>query len=281
MNNTITARLKSIHLSGMTKTCDMRIEQAIREKLSYQEFLEFLLADEVSNRANNGNIRRMRMAHFPSQKSIEEFDFAAQPSINRQHIYQFGTCEFIRKKENITFIGRSGTGKTHLSISIGIKAVLQGYSVFFTTLSDMLDELYISRADNSFHHRLNSYIQPQLLIIDEFGLRKLNQTSVDDLYEVIAKRYEKNSTIITSNKEFNEWGRVLYDPALATAILDRLVHHCNFVTITGDSYRMREREDLVIASPKKRGRPFRQVSQAEVNDGDTLIDEEENDEDQV
>ncbi len=249
-----------MHLSGIAKTFDMRVEQAIREKLSYQEFLEMLLADEISNRANNGNIRRMQKAHFPSQKTIEEFDFTVQPSINRQYIYQFGTCEFIRKKENITFIGRSGTGKTHLSVAIGVKAVLQGYSVLFTTLSDMLDDLYMSRADNSYHRHLSYYIQPDLLIIDELGLRKLNQTSVDDFYEVVAKRYEKRSTIITSNKEFNEWGRVLYDPVLATAILDRLVHHCNFVTIEGDSYRMRERQGLAIIPPKKRGRPPRQAT---------------------
>jgi DNA replication protein DnaC len=268
MNNVVTERLSGLRLAGMNKTLDMRIEQAIREKLSFQEFFEILLADEISNRANNGNIRRMRLARFPGQKSIEEFDFSVQPSINRQNIYQFGTCEFIRKKENITFIGQSGTGKTHLAVSIGIKAVFQGYTVLFTTLSDMLDDLYMSRADNSFHQRMNKYINPCLLIIDEFGLRKLNQTSVDDLYEVIAKRYEKNSTIITSNKEFNEWGRVLYDPVLATAILDRLVHHCNFVTITGKSYRMREREGLVIIPPQKHGRPARQSPRSGSNEED-------------
>ncbi len=255
MNSVTSERLKSMHLSGIAKSLDMRVEQAIREKLSYQEFIDILLADEVSNRATNGNLRRMQRAHFPCQKIIEEFDFNAQPSINRQHIYQLGTCEFIRKKENITFIGKPGTGKTHLSIAIGIKAVLQGYTVLFTTLNDMLDDLFMSRADNSFHRHLQSFIQPDLLIIDELGLRRLNQTSVDDFYEVIAKRYEKKATIITSNKEFNEWGRVLYDPVLATAILDRLVHHCNFVNIKGSSFRMREREGLEIILPKKRGRP--------------------------
>lgn len=253
----------------------MRIEQAIREKLSYQEFLELLLQDEVTNRTTNGNNKRMHRARFPSQKSIEEFDFNMQPSINRQHIYQFGTCEFIRKKENITFIGRSGTGKTHLAIAIGVKAVLQGYTVLFTTLSDMLDQLYTSRVDNSFHRRLSTYIQPDLLIIDELGLRKLNQTSVDDFYEVVSKRYEAKSTIITSNKEFNEWGRVLYDPVLATAILDRLVHHCNFVNIKGNSYRMREREELHIVPPKKRGRPFRESDEDDSFYGASEIEDEQ------
>ncbi len=279
MNSVTSGRLKSMHLSGIAKSLDMRVEQAIREKLSYQEFIDILLADEVSNRANNGNIRRMQRAHFPCQKTIEEFDFNAQPSINRQHIYQLGTCEFIRKKENITFIGKPGTGKTHLSIAIGIKAVLQGYTVLFTTLNDMLDDLYMSRADNSFHRHLQSFVQPDLLIIDELGLRRLNQTSVDDFYEVIAKRYEKKATIITSNKEFNEWGRVLYDPVLATAILDRLVHHCNFVNIKGSSFRMREREGLEIILPKKRGRPAKtealQDEFEEDGDGEEVVDDEE------
>lgn len=280
MNNVTAERLKSMHLSGIAKSCDMRIEQAIRDKLSYQEFLDLLLADEVSNRATNGNNKRMQKAHFPTQKSIEEFDFNAQPSINRQSIYQLGTCEFIRKKENITFIGKPGTGKTHLSIAIGVKAVLQGYTVLFTTLSDMLDDLFMSRADNSFHRRLQSYILPDLLIIDELGLRKLNQTSVDDFYEVIAKRYEKKSTIITSNKDFNEWGRVLYDPVLATAILDRLVHHCNFVNIKGPSFRMREREGLEIIPPKRRGRPPTKSTTTVGLDEDDFSEEDEEFEDE-
>ena len=150
-----------------------------------------------------------------------------------------------------------------MSIALGIKAIDQGYSVLFTTLADMLEELYISRADNSFRQKLKKYSIPNLLIIDEFGLKKLNQTSVDDLYEVIARRYELSSTIITSNKEFSEWGKILFDPVLASAILDRFVHHCNFVVIDGESYRMRERRTLADPSEtKKRGRPRKQPDEA-------------------
>lgn len=254
MNDALQGKLKKLHFSGIVKTADIRIEQAIREKLSYHEFLEVLINDELMSRTNNGNQKRMQQAKFPQHKSLEEFNFNYQPSINRQTIYHLGACEFIRKKENIAFIGPPGTGKTHLSIAIGIKAVTQGYSVLFITLNDMLEELYMSRADNSFAQRLKKYTQPDLLIIDELGLRKLNQTSVDDFYEVIAKRYEQRSTIITSNKTFEEWGKILFDPVLATAILDRFVHHCNFIVINGDSYRMREREGLV-SHTGKRGRP--------------------------
>lgn len=256
MNDSLQGKLKKLHLSGITKTADMRIEQAIKEKLSYQELLEILINDELMNRTNNGNQKRLHQAKFPQQKSLEEFNFNYQPSINRQTIYQLGSCDFVRKKENIALIGPPGTGKTHLAISIGIKAVIQGYSVLFITLNDMLEDLYMSRADNSFSQKLKKYTQCDLLIIDELGLKKLNQNSVDDFYEVIAKRYEQRSTIITSNKTFEEWGKILFDPVLATAILDRYVHHCNFIVINGDSYRMREREGI-LSSSGKRGRARR------------------------
>lgn len=274
MNDALQDKLRKLHFSGIIKTADMRVEQAIREKLSYQEFLEILINDELMNRTNNGNQRRMQQAKFPQIKTMEEFNFNYQPSINRQIIYHLGTCEFIRKKENIAFIGPPGTGKTHLAIAIGTKAVIQGYSVTFITLNDMLEDLYMSRADNSFAQRLKKYTQCDLLIIDELGLKKLNQTSVDDFYEVIAKRYEQRSTIITSNKTFEEWGRILFDPVLATAILDRFVHHCNFIVINGDSYRMREREGI-LSSGGKRGRPRKNTSSDETAIGeDNMVNRE-------
>jgi len=168
-------------------------------------------------------------------------------------------------------------GKTHLSIAIGIKAVTQGYSVLFITLNDMLEDLYMSRVDNSFGQRLKKYTQPDLLVIDELGLRKLNQTSVDDFYEVIAKRYEQRSTIITYNKTFEEWGKILFDPVLATAILDRFVHYCNFIVINGDSYRMREREGLV-SHTGKRGRPRKSAVPEELSTDNVGLEVEETEE---
>jgi DNA replication protein DnaC len=252
VNDNLLYKIKRLNLAGISQTMSMRIEQASKESLSHLEFLELLIEDEYLNRSRNKRTKLMGSAHFPQHKTLEEFNFSFQPSLRRSQIYGMGTCEFIRKKENIAFIGFPGTGKTHLSIALGIKAVEQGYSVFFTTLSAMLEDLYMARADNSFRQKLKRYTQPDLLIIDELGLKKLNQASVDDFYEVIAKRYETNSTIITSNKQFDEWGGVLFDPVLATAILDRFVHHCSFVMIEGDSYRMRDRAG---ESGSKRGRP--------------------------
>lgn len=272
MNDDLTAKIRKLNLAGLVQTVDMRVEQATKENLSYVEFLELLINDEHLNRGRNRRNTQIHKAKFPQHKSIEEFNFSWQPSLKRQEIYGFGTCEFIRKHENIAFIGLPGTGKTHLSIAIGIKAIEQGYSVLFTTLSDMMDDLYLSRADNSFRQKLRKYTNPDLLIIDEFGLKRLNQTSVDDLYEVISKRYEINSTIITSNKEFSEWGNVLFDPVLASAILDRFVHHCNFVSIEGDSYRMKER--INSAGAHKRGRPRKSEKLTGEENSKTEDDEE-------
>ena len=253
MNDSLLEKIKKLHLAGMLRTADMRAEQAVREHMSYLEFLEVLVNDENMNRSRNRRAELMRLSRIPQHKTIEECNFSWQPCLNRQSVYALGTCEFIRKKENIAFIGLPGTGKTHLSISLGIKAIDQGYTVLFTTLSEMMDDLYMSRADNSFRQKLKKYVSPNLLIIDEFGLKRLNQTHVDDLYEVVSRRYEASSTVITSNKQFDEWGNILFDPVLATAILDRFVHHCSFILIEGDSYRMKERERIMPV--KRRGRP--------------------------
>lgn len=241
--NTITKQLRNLKLSGVAKTLEVRNEQAIKEKLSYIEFLELLIDDELSNRKENSYRKRTQMARFPAFKTLEEYDFNFQPNINRQEIYNLATCEFIRKKENIVFIGPPGTGKSHLGISLGVKALQQGYKVIFTTVSDMMSTLFESKADNSYPQKLKYYLSPDLLILDELGFRKLNEHIVDQFYEIISQRYEKGSIIITSNKSFDEWGNIFWDSILASAIIDRIVHHCHLILIKGDSYRMREQEE--------------------------------------
>ena len=253
MNDLVRAKLKDMKLSGIAKTIDMRNEEAIREGLSFMEFFELLLNDESNNRVSNARIKRIAYAKFPNHKTIEEYNFNYQPSLNKREIYNLATCEFIRNKENIAFIGPSGTGKTHLSVAIGVNAISQGYNVLFSTVNQMLDDLYMARADNSLSRKIKKYVSPDLLILYELGLKKLSQNNIDDFYEIISKRYENGSIIVTSNKKFDEWGNVFYDPVLATAILDRFIHHCNFVLIDGDSYRMRQRQEkikgLSVGSP--------------------------------
>lgn len=248
MNSTLFKDLRNLKLSGIAKTLEVRNEQAIKEKLSYMEFLELLIEDELANRKDNSYKKRFQKAHFPFTKTLEEYDFNFQPTLNRQEIYNLATCEFIRKKENVVFIGPPGTGKTHLSISIGIKALQQGYKVIFTTVSDMMGALFESKADNSYAQKLKYYLSSDLLILDELGFRKLNEQIVDQFYEIISQRYEKGSLIITSNKTFDEWGNIFWDSILASAILDRIVHHCHLVLIKGESYRMREQKETLKKS---------------------------------
>lgn len=245
MNDVLNSKLKNLKLSGIVKALDSRNEEAIKDNLSYMEFFEMLINDEVINRQNNGNKNRIKKAKFSQYKTLEEYNFNCQPTVNKRFIYNLATCEFVRKNENIAFIGPPGTGKTHLAIALGIKAISQGYKVLFTTVNEMLEDLYISRADNSFQQKLRYYVNCDLLILDELGLKKLNQNSIDDFYEIISRRYEKGSIIVTTNKVFEEWARIFYDPVLATAILDRFVHHCHFVVIKGESYRMKQREGVI------------------------------------
>lgn len=245
MNDLTLSRLKDLKLSGMIKTLDSRNEEALANNLSYLEFFELLLNDEVLNRQNNGSKKRIHRARFEFHKTLEEYNFNCQPSINKRFIYNLGTCEFVRKRENVAFIGSPGTGKTHLAIALGLRAIGQGYTVLFTTVNQMLEDLFMSRADNSFMQKLKTYTSTDLLILDELGLKKLNQNNVDDFYEVVSRRYEKGSIIVTSNKVFEEWARIFYDPVLASAILDRFIHHCHFVVIKGDSYRMKQSEETL------------------------------------
>jgi DNA replication protein DnaC len=172
MNDGLMQKIKGLNLAGIYKTAGARIEFAGRENLSHLEFLEVLINDEYISRSSNRRERLKANARFPQHKTLEEFNFAYQPGLNRNQIYSLASCEFIRRKENIAFIGDPGVGKSHISIAIGVNAIGQGYAVLFTSLSDMLEDLYMSRADNSFRQKLKKYTQPDLLIVDELGLEK-------------------------------------------------------------------------------------------------------------
>lgn len=235
--------LRRLKLAGMVKSLDIRSREAIERKLSYCEFLELLLEDEMGNREVNSLKKRNALSHLPHQKSLEEYDFNFQPQLNKKMIFELATGKFIEKKENIIFMGQPGTGKTHLAAAIGQKALLAGYRVLFTTVSEMIDTLNQSKADGTYYRKLQYYLQPDLLVLDELGFKPLSQHTVHDFFEIISKRYEQKSIIITSNKSFEEWDSIFFDKVLATAIIDRLVHHCYPIMIKGESFRVKEHKN--------------------------------------
>lgn len=240
MMETLIKNLRNLKLAGMVNTISVRNEYAIKSNLSHIEFLELLVEDEISNRSDNSFKRRLHDAHFPYIKTLEEFDFNFQPQLNKKLIYDLATGSFVRRKENVVFIGPPGVGKTHLAIALGMKVLAANYKVLFTTCYEMITALFSSKADNTYFVKMKQYLAPDLLIIDELGYKKLNQANCDEFFEIISRRYEKGSIIITSNKTFKEWADVLYDSVLATAVIDRLVHHCHLVVVQGESYRMKE-----------------------------------------
>jgi DNA replication protein DnaC len=226
-------------LAGMACTLEERVTYANNNKLSYSELLELLCEDEKSNRYDNSYQRRKKAAKLPTIKQLEDFDFSFQPSIDKKLISDLATCKFIKAHENVLFIGGSGTGKTHLSIALALKALARDYTVYFTTVSDLLYNLHMAKADNSYHKKLKQIIDYDLLILDELGFKQLPKYSTDDFFNVISKRYETKSTIITTNKIIDQWNDIFDEQVLTRAIVDRIMHHASIISINGKSFRMK------------------------------------------
>lgn len=229
--------LKTFKLSGMLNSVEDRIEFANKENYSHLQLLKVLCEDETMTRQDNSYKKRYNKARLPGHKTLEVFEFNFQPSINAKEINDLAIGQYIEEKKNIVFVGSPGTGKTHLATALAIKALGQEKKVIFTSVSDMLLNLHTSKADNSYYKKLQEYITPDLLVLDELGFKRLPDYSVKDFFDIIAKRYENGSTIITTNKPHTQWHELFNDETLTTAILDRIMHHCYMIKINGKSYR--------------------------------------------
>lgn len=234
-------KLRDFKLSGIIRTLPVRLEEAVSKTMSYSEFLELLLEDEANQRSDNRRKKLYQGAHIPFEKGIEDFDFTFQPSVKKAEILELATGNFVGKRENVIFIGQPGTGKTHLSVALGLAALGYGYTVLFTSVWNMITTLEQSRADMSYHKKVQTYVKPDLLILDELGYKSMAESTVEDFFEIVSKRYEKGSIILTSNRTFQEWDKIFLDKTLTGAILDRLVHHSHMITIKGESYRVQHR----------------------------------------
>lgn len=240
----LTPKLKQLRLSGVLATLEARHRQAVDAKWSYVEFLARLLEDEIERRAQKQLALRLRRGALNTSKSLEEFSFTFNPSINRQQILALAAGDYIRQRRNVLICGPSGVGKTHLAQALGQEACRQGFDVLFVSTHKMLQHLGGGRADNSLERRLSTYLRPDLLILDDFGLRALWPPSPEDLYDVINERYEKGSILLTSNRSPKEWPALFGDPLLASAGLDRLGDRAEMLVIRGESYRSQGRSRL-------------------------------------
>jgi len=241
-------KLKTLHLEAMDSILDNYIENA-KDK-SFLEILEYLLDQEIKNKKQKTIDVRLRYSGFPFRKTLDEFDFTFQPSIDKNTINELRTLRFIYNKENVIFLGPPGVGKTHLAIGIGMEAIRSGILVYYISTVKLIQNLKRDYQTGRLEYKLRTYNKFPLMIIDEIGYLLLNKEESNLLFQFVSYRYEHNSTIFTSNKSYSEWGEILGDEVIASAILDRILHHSTTVNIKGESYRLKERKKMGLFNPK-------------------------------
>ena len=239
--NKLLNNFEKLKLDKMKELYPHYIEKITKEDFTLTDALYDLTNKEIDYRDERASQIQITVSAFPYKKEIEDFDFDYQPSINKNEILELNTLGFIDRKENILFLGPSGVGKTHLAVALGITAAKKRYSVYFISCHDLITQLNKAHFENKLEQRIKHFSKYQLLIIDEIGYLPVDKQGANLFFQLIAKRYEKHSTIITTNMNFNKWGEVFSDNILANAILDRLLHHSSVININGNSYRIKDK----------------------------------------
>ena len=250
-------KLSRLKLSGILETLPLRMDQAMKDKWSFSQFLDLLLTDEVERRDFKQLSRRLVKSELDPDKTLESFDFTFNPRIHEPTIRELATCFFMEKKENIFFLGPSGVGKSHLAQALGHQACRKSHDTMLRRTEPLFKWIHSGKGDGTHERRLKLVSSVPLLIVDDFGLKPLSEEQQADLYEVICNRYERHSTVITSNRDFSEWPMIFANPLMGSAAMDRLVDRGIKIVIEGESYRVhnfvkREGNDRKIQSSKRR-----------------------------
>ena len=238
------AQLADLKMPGALEALDDILARIDGGHLKAPDALEALLGAQITLRNNRRLVAAMRSSRLPAVKTLADFDFSFQPSLQREQIDSLHTLGFVERRENVILLGPPGVGKTHLAISLAIAAAQSGRRVYYGTLADLITSLEEAQAAGRFSQRLNTLVFPSLLVVDELGYLPISRIGAMLFFQLMSRRYERASTVLTSNKGFEDWGEVFGDAVMASALIDRLVHHCHIVNIRGNSFRLRQHAEL-------------------------------------
>jgi DNA replication protein DnaC len=239
MNDTLATTLRRLRLSGLAGTLEVRLQEAAAGRLGHAEFLELILQDELAVRQDRLMNRRVKAACFRDQKTLEDFDWGFNTALKRSDFYDLATCRYIRENRDLLLVGPPGVGKSHLVQALGLAAIRMGFTVLYRSIFDLVREFLRDEALAGEEKTLARYLKPDLLIVDDMGMKQLPKRSGEYLFEIVMRRHENRSTIMTSNRPIEEWGKLVGDVPAATAILDRFLHHAQVISANGKSYRLR------------------------------------------
>ena len=248
MTELVGARLRAhathLGLTHLAENADQLISRAEHDTMGYTDFLDLALGEEVGLREGRRFRTSLKLSGLPHHKTLETFEFAFQPDLDVRKVRDLAALGFVANHGNVALLGPPGVGKTHIAVALAVAACAAGHSIYYTTLDDLVAQLRTATALGRFPKKLQTYLRPAVLVLDEVGYLPLDREAANMVFQVISRRYEKGSVILTSNKAFSEWGAVFSDDVLATAILDRLLHHCDVLAINGPSYRLKDRGSL-------------------------------------